>query len=123
MTRQGKFIAFGAHIVALLAAFLYFPWAQDGPTLCLFRKFTAIPCPSCGLTRAFGAILHGNFAAAIAFHHLSLLMFALVLASAVVLAVDLWRKTDVWSRIFNKPTTYLAVAIALFANWLVALAR
>ena len=34
--------------------------AQDGPVLCLFRRVTERPCPSCGLTRSWQAIGHGR---------------------------------------------------------------
>jgi hypothetical protein len=42
---------------------------QDLPgfTVCWFKAATGWPCPGCGLTRAFCAISHGDFATA--WHH------------------------------------------------------
>ena len=39
-----------------------------GVPLCLFKALTGLPCPGCGLTRAFSSLLHGQFAKAYAFH-------------------------------------------------------
>lgn len=35
---------------------------------CLFRRWTGIPCPGCGLTRACLAILRGDWGAAFRYH-------------------------------------------------------
>ncbi len=37
-------------------------------TLCLLRRSTGIPCPSCGLTRSFDHLADGHLVAAIAAH-------------------------------------------------------
>ena len=51
-----------------------------GSTICLFRRATAVPCPGCGLTRAFVHLARGEWLAALADHPLALL-FALELAA------------------------------------------
>jgi hypothetical protein len=43
------------------AAFLAPPDViEDGPVLCIFRRATGQPCPSCGLTRSWTAVAHGR---------------------------------------------------------------
>jgi hypothetical protein len=42
----------------------------DLPDLCLFHRVTGITCPTCGLTRSWSALLHGQFKDAIQFHPL-----------------------------------------------------
>lgn len=37
----------------------------DGPTLCPFRLLTGLPCPLCGLTRAWVATMHGDLPTAL----------------------------------------------------------
>ncbi len=32
----------------------------DVPILCVFRRVTGIPCPGCGMTRAFTFYMHGD---------------------------------------------------------------
>ncbi len=57
---------------ALLAAsFFYYPYAFTGPVLCPMALVLGLPCPGCGLTRAFGLMTHGHFAEAAAFHELA----------------------------------------------------
>ena len=38
---------------------------STGPSLCLFRNITGLPCPFCGSTRSVGHILQGEFSAAL----------------------------------------------------------
>ena len=42
-------------------------WAQV-PSLCPFLRLTGRPCPTCGLTRSWAALLHGDLERALAFH-------------------------------------------------------
>lgn len=38
---------------------------SSGPSLCMFRNVTGLPCPFCGSTRSVGNILLGEFNAAL----------------------------------------------------------
>ncbi len=53
-------------------------WAptMEGPVFCLFRRGLQLPCPGCGLTRAFGLLASGDLAAAIRMHPLAPLLAA-----------------------------------------------
>jgi len=44
------------------------------PGLCIFRSTTGLPCPGCGLTRAFVSAAHGNLALSLHFHRLGWLI-------------------------------------------------
>jgi Protein of unknown function (DUF2752) len=65
--------------------------SAEGPglTLCLFRALTHVPCPSCGLTRAFIAMAHGRLAHAAVLHPLGPGLFLCVGALALVAALEL----------------------------------
>ena len=41
---------------------------HDGPVLCLFRRVTGVPCPSCGLTRSWQALGHGRVSDSFRYH-------------------------------------------------------
>jgi len=47
------------------------------PTVCPFNHMTGLPCPGCGLTRAFVSMAHGHLVDAVRWHALSPIMFAL----------------------------------------------
>ena len=42
------------------------------PDLCLFHRLTALPCPTCGLTRSWAALLRGQIGISLRFHALGL---------------------------------------------------
>ncbi|HVR86996.1 MAG TPA: DUF2752 domain-containing protein [Planctomycetota bacterium] len=54
----------------LAASFLYFPVAFNGPVLCPLALIVGMPCPGCGITRAFGLATHGRFLDAFEYHAL-----------------------------------------------------
>lgn len=93
----------------------------NGATTCVLRVCTGTACPGCGMSRATGNFMQGNFAASWDYHP----YFPLLLVQVVVLA--LWRLR--WG---NKPLDYshgrIAVflmvgnALALALIWLVRLA-
>lgn len=48
------------------------------PGTCTFRNFTGLPCPGCGLTRAFISVAHGQVREAWHYNPAGLLFFAIV---------------------------------------------
>ena len=60
------FCTWGSLGVLLLAAHL--PSDGVGIPVCFFRAMTGLPCPGCGLTRAFSSLLQGRAEAAFAYH-------------------------------------------------------
>lgn len=78
-------LASGMFWAALLGAALLLGWLipvkvwASLPDLCWFHRLSGRPCPSCGLTRSWAALLHGDFEAAFHFHALGpLLLVGLV---------------------------------------------
>jgi hypothetical protein len=72
-------------------AFFHFVTLPDEPAiqLCAFRWITGRPCPLCGMTRALGYLAKGNWQRAVEFHALSPIVFALLIAAALICAVRL----------------------------------
>ena len=79
------FAAGGLVISALIPASA----ADDGPILCPFRLMTGLPCPGCGLTRSWIALVHGDISGSLAAHPFGgafmFLGVALILAVGVAL--------------------------------------
>jgi hypothetical protein len=72
----------------MAAALVLHVWAPaDGPgfTLCPLRLFTGLPCPGCGMTRAFAHLAKGEWSAAVHDHPL-----APLLAAELALAWAAW---------------------------------
>ena len=88
--------------------------------VCPLYKFTGIACPGCGLTRAFHALLHGDFGTALGFNALLpffLLIFAYFLVSTVLVAVrgrglsiNFYRPWMLWA------ITVLLISFAVLRN-------
>jgi hypothetical protein len=70
---------------AALAASVLVPSAlvRQGPRLCAFHALTGRSCPSCGMTRSWNAMGHGDLGAAVGYH---LLGPATFVAAAVLVA-------------------------------------
>ncbi|MBU1598589.1 DUF2752 domain-containing protein [bacterium] len=49
--------------------------------LCLFKEVTHIPCPGCGMTRAFLSLIKGEFWKALSFNPASFLLLFFTLVS------------------------------------------
>ncbi len=80
---------------------------------CVFRLVTGIPCPGCGMTRAWLAALRGDFAAAAAYHPL---FWAVPVAFALVFAQE---RRARWHRVCTGAA--LVLVAALVALWVVRL--
>jgi len=66
-----RIIFWGSSLPAVLAAsFLYYPYCTTGPVLCPMALILGLPCPGCGITRAFGHATHGRLREAFEFHAL-----------------------------------------------------
>lgn len=63
-----------------------------GPPLCPFRLLTGHPCPLCGMTHAFGALMAGDIPAAIHFNAFAVPAFAIWLTVTARLTICLVRR-------------------------------
>jgi hypothetical protein len=94
--------------------------AGERPELCLFRRLTGWPCPSCGTTRSLMALANGELRQAIAYNPLAV---TLCVAALGLLILRLgFRRRIVW---ITSPTSRRCVTAALIlvvlANWLYVL--
>jgi len=71
---SGRSKPFQAAVIAALlpalfgVSYAYRPVVENGPIVCVSRLIWGVPCPGCGLTRAFCFMSHGEFDAAIRFN-------------------------------------------------------
>jgi hypothetical protein len=62
---------------------------------CMFKKVTGLPCPSCGMSRAFCSISRRRIADAFGYNPLSMLLYPIIVAGIVIPPLSLaqyWRR-------------------------------
>lgn len=98
-----------------LAVLLSPATASDGPVLCPFRLLTGLPCPGCGMTRAWVFAMHGRYGDALAAN--PFVLIAMPAAAVFVVAVGLcWyrgRPPPDLGRVVRHP-----LAKVIVAGWL-----
>lgn len=94
---------------------------EDTPTMCPFALATGMACPGCGMTRAAGQLLRGDFGAAVAYHPL---IPAIALLTAVGWGWFVLRRTGRVRPMSNRTLNgvLIATAVALVAVWVIRLA-
>jgi hypothetical protein len=82
------------------------------PGVCLFKRITGIPCPSCGSTRSVLSILNGDFVAALFWNP-----FGLIIMSILILA-PLWILYDIVLHKDSLLKIYISSEIFLRRKWI-----
>jgi len=75
----------------LVAAWLYFPYCQIGPNLCIWRALFHRNCPGCGLTRGICFLVHGHVREALALNPLSIVAVSVMTANFANEFRTMWR--------------------------------
>jgi hypothetical protein len=94
-----------------------------GVELCLFRFWTGLPCPGCGLTRSGAHLLRGHIARAFNYNPFGLVIIpAILLLGLVGVAPRPWR-TAFWTRLqpWGRPlfVVFLVILFGLLVfGWL-----
>ena len=89
---------------------------------CLFKFTIHVPCPGCGLTRAFREILNFHLAKAFSYNILSIPIFAILLLINFYLVIDLFygkNKTKAFLvRFFSHPfLLFLCLFVSEIVNF------
>lgn len=79
----------GGALLVFAASALFTPETLPATEVCTLHRLTGLPCPGCGMTRAFCAITHGQFARAWLFNPFSFVFYA---AGLGVLTWPAWRR-------------------------------
>jgi Protein of unknown function (DUF2752) len=96
-------------------------WLSPLPTTgwwsCPIRRATGCPCPTCGMTRAFLAIGHGEWSEAWHYHAFSFGVFAgCVLVGSHAAAELAWNRSisTAYPKFLTQPVWYLGLGITYF---------
>ncbi len=86
-----------------------------GIDLCLFRKLTGLPCPSCGTTRSVLSISHLHFADALYYNPIGFIMALCLCVLPVWVLIDTISKKNSFHRF------YLNAEIIVRRKWVAVL--
>lgn len=75
------------------------------PDLCLFHRWTGLPCPTCGMTRSWSALLRGQLSRSFHYHALGAVS---LLAGLVWLA---WRRLRPEQALPPRPILWLGACL------------
>ncbi len=106
MKRKVKIMALlgeGILSYVLLFSKIYLP--------CVFKSIFKIPCPGCGLTRAFKALLHFQIDTAFHFHAFSIPIFLLLFFLNLFLLYDIWQNTHTLEKAINQLNKHKRIGI------------
>ncbi len=106
----------GLFATPLVGAFTYAHGYRLSLT-CPIRHLTGVPCPTCGMTRSFMAIVQGHWLQAVNFHLFGPILFFIFAAIVVHIAVELvtqQKQSTVCSRLLTqRKTQCLSIGIYL----------
>jgi len=108
----GSRILAGAAAAVLVASLVFAPGDLLRLDLCPFHRLTGLPCAGCGMTRAFCAISHGDFAAAWGFNPFGFVFYAAFVLMALLPVLER-RHPSLGARIWRRRGTQIAFAAVL----------
>jgi hypothetical protein len=92
--------------------------------VCLIKRITSLPCPSCGSTRSILSLLHGNFLEALSINPIGILIAFIMILTPLLILLDYLTKKETLYHIYcqiedflRKPKFALPLIILLLINW------
>jgi hypothetical protein len=107
-----------AGLAGLALLHVWVPDPDPAHAFCFWRRFLGIPCPGCGLTRAFAHLAKGEWSAALAAHPLAPVLAAEAVAGWLVWGIGLRRTLPRPDWIAPIPAILIGHLAVLCALWL-----
>ena len=94
-------------------------------TVCLFKKVTTVPCPSCGTTRSVMQLSHGNFLSAILMNPFGIIVGLVMIIAPIWISYDFIQKKETFyiaylkiETILRKRKVAIVLIVLVIANWI-----
>jgi hypothetical protein len=95
------------------------------PGVCIFKRITGIPCPSCGSTRSVLSLLKGDVLGALFWNPFGFILMAIMVISPIWILYDLIGKKETLFQVYTNSEKFLkrkwvaisAILIVLL-NWI-----
>jgi hypothetical protein len=130
MTRNGlyRFVVLAALVGYLFIGYLFhigFPYNDQDLNVCLFKRITTLPCPSCGATHSIMYLIHGDFNRAFMENPLGIILAICLLVFPLWVLFDWIKSKDnfflFYKRIetlFRMKTVAIPAIAMLLINWI-----
>jgi len=93
--------------------------------VCLIKRVTGVPCPSCGSTRSVLNLLHGDFLKALYINPFGLIIAVIMLVLPIWIVFDIATKKrtlyDFYFRVesfIRKPAIAIPLILLVILNWI-----
>ena len=109
----------------LIISFAIPPFRNSEFTVCLFKNIFGIPCPGCGMTRAFLFIAHGDIRSALELNVNSLAVFVVVVAlwAQSAFHVITGKKIRIHLERRENYFVFVVAVVAMMSGWVYNLSR
>lgn len=77
------------------------------PGVCLIKRVTGIPCPSCGTTRSVLSILHGDFYGALLWNPFGIIIVSVLLIGPLWVFFDILLRRDSFYQFYVRAEIFL----------------
>lgn len=129
MTRNKLYIflsvACAVGIIWLIVVYDHMASGFNEPGICLFKKLTGMPCPSCGSTRSVLSLFNGDITGALNWNPFGfLIMAALVVAPAWIFFDLITGKSTLYSsfirveNILKRKWVAVSAVLIVLLNWI-----
>ena len=99
--------------------------AANAAEVCLFKRVTNIPCPSCGSTRAVLSLINGDFLKSLYINPFGIIIASIMLAAPIWILYDVTTKKQTllnfyWQieEVVRKPKIAIPLILFVLINWI-----
>jgi len=118
-------IACMAGYIWLLYNMMTFHSGNGATEVCLMKRMTNIPCPSCGSTRSVLSLIHGDFLQALYINPFGIIIACIMLIAPIWILIDIttgkdsllifYRKTEI---LLKQPKIAIPLVLFVLINWI-----
>lgn len=103
----------------ILLSMIIPPFFEEKFTICLFKHIIGIPCPFCGMTRAFLFLGHGNISEALKLNIVSPILFSItgILLCLHIIQIISGKTINIKLTLSKKIFVYLFSGLIIIGGW------
>jgi hypothetical protein len=119
-SRRLRMFQLGGLTAPMLAAWHYSHSGLISPLKCPLRSLTGIPCPTCGMTRAFVSLAQGDFPQAVVHHAFAPFLFLAIAIAIGHITLELWlghRIHTFYTHLLKKHRIQVSLLLALLGYY------